>query len=233
MLKREIIRISLELKQIKLLLKNNIEIHNNSGQVADTVQGNQIQINNTYLSIPSKSLKDYDKDIFVQSGILAKQTKKALAIFVFSLYLILVSSLFSAFKTEISEIELKYFIFYVYLFIMISLIFFSIIYLFVYYKNRAILKIENDKLTLSLEWKKELILIEYKYIRGYLIEKNFLNLGANFFIYKINELNPSMTFQVVSVHQIIAIEELLKNKLIETKYNEKMLKNLKKKTHKS
>mgnify|MGYP003464687450 FL=1 len=112
MLKREIIRISLELKQIKLLLKNNIEIHNNSGQVADTVQGNQIQINNTYLSIPSKSLKDYDKDIFVQSGILAKQTKKALAIFVFSLYLILVSSLFSAFKTEISEIELKYFIFY-------------------------------------------------------------------------------------------------------------------------
>ena len=217
MLKREIIRISLELKQIKLLLKNNIEIHNNSGQVADTVQGNQIQINNTYLSIPSKSLKDYDKDIFVQSGILAKQTKKALAIFVFSLYLILVSSLFSAFKTEISEIELKYFIFYVYLFIMISLIFFSIIYLFVYYKNRAILKIENDKLTLSLEWKKELILIEYKYIRGYLIEKNFLDLGANFFIYKINELNPSMTFQVVSVHQIIAIEELLKNKLIETK----------------
>jgi hypothetical protein len=184
------------------------------GQIAQTVQGNQIQINNTYLSIPSKSLKDYDKDIFVQSEILAKQTKKALAIFVFSLYLILVSSLFSAFKTEISEIELKYFIFYVYLFIMISLIFFSIIYLFVYYKNRAILKIENDKLTLSLEWKKELILIEYKYIRGYLIEKNFLDLGANFFIYKINELNPSMTFQVVSVHQIIAIEELLKNKLI-------------------
>ena len=203
------------------------------GQIAQTVQGNQVQINSTYLSIPSKSLKDYDKDIFVQSGILAKQTKKALAIFVSTLYLILVSSLFSAFKTEISEIELKYFIFYVYLFIMISLIFFSIIYLFVYYKNRAILKIENDKLTLSLEWKKELILIEYKYIRGYLIEKNFLDLGANFFIYKINELNPSMKFQVVSVHQIIAIEELLKNKLIETKYNEKMLKNLKKKTHKS
>lgn len=203
------------------------------GQIAQTVQGNQIQINNTYLSIPSKSLKDYDKDIFVQSGILAKQTKKALAIFVFSLYLILVSSLFSAFKTEIGEIELKYFIFYVYLFIMISLIFFSIIYLFVYYKNRAILKIENDKLTLSVERKKELILIEYKDIRGYLIEKNFLDLGANFFIYKINELNPSMKFQVVSVHQIIAIEELLKNKLIETKYNEKMLKNLKKKTHKS
>ncbi len=203
------------------------------GQIAQTVQGNQVQINSTYLSIPSKSLKDYDKDIFVQSGILAKQTKKALAIFVFSLYLILVSSLFSAFKTEIGEIELKYFIFYVYLFIMISLIFFSIIYLFVYYKNRAILKIENDKLTLSVERKKELILIEYKDIRGYLIEKNFLDLGANFFIYKINELNPSMKFQVVSVHQIIAIEELLKNKLIETKYNEKMLKNLKKKTHKS
>lgn len=203
------------------------------GQIAQTVQGNQVQINSTYLSIPSKSLKDYDKDIFVQSGILAKQTKKALAIFVSTLYLILVSSLFSAFKTEIGEIELKYFIFYVYLFIMISLIFFSIIYLFVYYKNRAILKIENDKLTLSLEWKKELILIEYKDIRGYLIEKNFLDLGANFFIYKINELNPSMKFQVVSVHQIIAIEELLKNKLIETKYNEKMLKNLKKKTHKS
>lgn len=203
------------------------------GQIAQTVQGNQVQINSTYLSIPSKSLKDYDKDIFVQSGILAKQTKKALAIFVSTFYLILVSSLFSAFKTEIDEIELKYFIFYVYLFIMISLIFFSIIYLFVYYKNRAILKIENDKLTLSLEWKKELILIEYKYIRGYLIEKNFLDLGANFFIYKINEINPSMTFQVVSVHQIIAIEELLKNKLIETKYNEKMLKTLKKKTHKS
>ncbi|MDD3264169.1 MAG: hypothetical protein PHT94_04730 [Candidatus Nanoarchaeia archaeon] len=185
------------------------------GQIAQTVQGNQIQINNTYLSVPSKSLKDYDKEIFVQSGILAKQTKKALAIFVFTFYLILVTSLFSTFKTEIGEIELKYFIFYVYLFIMISLIFFSIIYLFVYYKNRAILKIENDKLTLSLEWKKELILIEYKDIRGYLIEKNFLDLGANFFIYKINELNPSMTFQVVSVHQIIAIEELLKNKLIE------------------
>ena len=32
------------------------------GQIAQTVQGNQVQINSTYLSIPSKSLKDYDKD---------------------------------------------------------------------------------------------------------------------------------------------------------------------------
>ena len=40
-----------------------------------------------------------------------------------------------------------------------------------YYKNRANLKIENDKLTLFLKWKKELKIIEYKNIRGYLIEK--------------------------------------------------------------
>ena len=108
-------------------------------------------------------------------------------------------------------------------------------------RNFILDELENFINFFDETYEKELIKItkikalqgEYKDIRGYLIEKNFLDLGANFFIYKINELNPSMKFQVVSVHQIIAIEELLKNKLIETKYNEKMLKNLKKKTHKS
>ena len=47
MLKREITKIILELKQIKLFLKNknSIEVDDNTGQVAGTVQGNQIQNN--------------------------------------------------------------------------------------------------------------------------------------------------------------------------------------------
>ena len=64
MLKREITKIILELKQIKLLLKNknSIEVDDNTGQIASTVQGNQIQYN--YFGYRSFiPLTNYDKNI--------------------------------------------------------------------------------------------------------------------------------------------------------------------------
>ncbi|MDN5104136.1 hypothetical protein O8C79_02360 [Aliarcobacter butzleri] len=216
MLRREITRIALELKQIKLLLKNNIKIDNNSGQVAGTVQGDQNQINNNYFSIPCKALKNYDKDISVQSGIFTNQKKKLLIALIFALLFLFIGWFLSYYKTETGEIRIYSFI----LHSMVVSIFFTLVYFlifsFVYYINRAILKIENDKLTLFLELKKELKIIEYKDIRGYLIEKNFLNLGANFFIYKIDEINPFIRFNVTSIHEMIAIEELLKHQMNET-----------------
>ena len=64
MLKREITKIILELKQIKLLLKNknSIEVDDNTGQIASTVQGNQIQ-NNYFEHRSFIPLTNYDKNI--------------------------------------------------------------------------------------------------------------------------------------------------------------------------
>ncbi|WP_323669291.1 hypothetical protein [Aliarcobacter butzleri] len=181
------------------------------GQIAQTVQGNQIQIINNYFSIPSKALKDYDKDIFVQSGVLTSQKKKLLIALIFGLLFLSIGYFLPFYKTETGEIIINSFIFYSLVIILIC----SIIFSLVYYINRAKLKIENDKLTLFLWWKKKHKIIEYKDIRGYLIEKNFLDLGANFFIYKIDEINPFIRFNVTSIHEMIAIEELLKHQINE------------------
>lgn len=181
------------------------------GQIAQTVQGNQIQIINNYFSIPSKALKDYDKDISVQSGIFTNQKKKLLIALIFALLFLFIGYFLRYYKTETGEIIIYFFIFYSLVIILIC----SIIFSLVYYINRAKLKIENDKLTLFLWWKKKHKIIEYKDIRGYLIEKNFLDLGANFFIYKIDEINPFIRFNVTSIHEMIAIEELLKHQINE------------------
>ena len=63
MLKREITKIILELKQIKLLLKNknSIEVDDNTGQIASTVQGNQIQ-NNNYLFTQNRKIIEFKYD---------------------------------------------------------------------------------------------------------------------------------------------------------------------------
>ncbi|MCG3681011.1 hypothetical protein [Aliarcobacter butzleri] len=185
------------------------------GQIAQTVQGNQIQIINKYFSIPSKALKDYNKDISVQSGVLTNLKKKLLIALIFALLFLFIGYFLRYYKTETGEIIINSFI----LHSMVVSIFFILVYFlifpFVYYKNRAKLKIENDKLTLFLKLKKELKIIEYKDIRGYLIEKNFLDLGASFFIYKIDEINPFIRFNVTSIHEMIAIEELLKHQINE------------------
>ena len=181
------------------------------GQIAQTVQGNQIQIINNYFSIPSKALKDYNKDISIQSGIFTNQKKKLLIALIFALFFLFIGYFLRYYKTETGEIIIYSFIFYSLVIILIC----SIIFSLVYYINRAKLKIENDKLTLFLWWKKKHKIIEYKDIRGYLIEKNFLDLGANFFIYKIDEINPFIRFNVTSIHEMIAIEELLKHQINE------------------
>ncbi|MDN5109557.1 hypothetical protein PJV99_05370 [Aliarcobacter butzleri] len=185
------------------------------GQIAQTVQGNQIQIINNYFSIPSKVLKDYNKDISVRSGIFTNQKKKLLIALIFALLFLFIGYFLRYYKTETGEIIIYSFTFYSLVISIFLILICSIIFSLVYYINRAKLKIENDKLTLFLWWKKEHKIIEYKDIRGYLIEKNFLDLGANFFIYKIDEINPFIRFNVTSIHEMIAIEELLKHQINE------------------
>lgn len=185
------------------------------GQIAQTVKGNQIQIINNYFSIPSKALKDYDKDISVQSGIFTNQKKKLLIALIFALLFLFIGWFLSYYKTETGEIRIYSFIPHSMVVSIFFILVYFLIFLFVYYINRAILKIENDKLTLFLKLKKELKIIEYKDIRGYLIEKDFLGFGASFFIYKVNEIEPYMSFKIISIHTLIAIEELLKHQINE------------------
>lgn len=60
--------------------------------------------------------------------------------------------------------------------------------------------------------------IEYKNIRSFLMEKNLFS--YSFFIYEIDKIEPIFKFKVYSIHEALAIEELLKSKLITKEKNE-------------
>ncbi|MDN5070449.1 hypothetical protein O8C76_05325 [Aliarcobacter butzleri] len=225
MLRREITRIALELKQIKLLLKNNIKIDNNSGQVAGTVQGDQNQINNNYsLNTFNKPLKNYNEPIKVKSKSIIYKTSFysewfakflfyfGIAITLFNLpYLLQI--LFSIFNYSFieNEIELK----------KLSLILFTIsFYIFIFYlaynlfkyqyiydRDYSELKIENDKLILN---NKEIRFLE---IRSFLKEKFMFN--YQFFIFEETKKEATIKFSTNETDTAIAIEELLKHQINE------------------
>ncbi|MFX4237545.1 hypothetical protein ACOL20_04400 [Aliarcobacter butzleri] len=205
--------------------KINIEIDDNSGQVASTVQGDQIQINNNYFSIPSKALKNYDKEILVHKIHFTRQVRITLFLIFFSIFLC--SILFFLFPYFISVAEdgkkiinFNKFLITAFMLLIICFAFYVLISVAYTEYNTLKLKIENDKLILSSK-RNEPKILEYENIRSFRLEKNILGFDTNFFIYKVNEIEPYMSFKIISIHTLIAIEELLKHQINESIKNNK------------
>ncbi|MDN5072327.1 hypothetical protein PJV94_07765 [Aliarcobacter butzleri] len=101
---------------------------------------------------------------------------------------------------------------------MLYIVFFIIYFIFLVYfsikKYKAILKIENDKLILnSIKDESKNKEIQLKDIHSFLKEKDLL--GYQFFIYAKDEINPKFGFAFFSIHETIAVEELLKYQINE------------------
>ena len=198
MLKREITKIILELKQIKLLLKNknSIEVDDNTGQIASTVQGNQIQ--NNYFGYRSFiPLTNYDKNInarfikYTRREKIENSLKIIIPMFIMSIWINnLVSSLF---------------------FISLFAICFYFIIFFQIKKDKAYIKINENSLIFTRIKTQEIIEINFEDIRSFAMEWDFM--GYQFYIYPINEIEPKIQFSVDKIHAKLAIDELLSYKI--------------------
>ena len=194
----EITKIILELKQIKLLLndKNNIEIDDNSGQVAGTVQGNQIQ--NNYFGYRSFiPLTNYDKNInarfikYTRREKIENSLKITIPMLIIAIWINnLAGSLF---------------------FISLFAICFYFIIFFQIKKDKAYIKINENSLIFTRIKTQEIIEINFEDIRSFAMEWDFM--GYQFYIYPINEIEPKIQFSVDKIHIKLAIEELLPNKI--------------------
>ena len=198
MLKREITKIILELKQIKLLLKNknSIEVDDNTGQLAGTVQGNQIQ--NNYFGYRSFiPLTNYDKNInarfikYTRREKIENSLKITIPMLIMAIWINnLVSSLF---------------------FISLFAICFYFIIFFQIKKDKAYIKINENSLIFTRIKTQEIIEINFEDIRSFAMEWDFM--GYQFYIYPINEIEPKIQFSVDTIHIKLAIEELLTYKI--------------------
>ena len=198
MLKREITKIILELKQIKLLLKNknSIEVDDNTGQIASTVQGNQIQ--NNYFGYRSFiPLTNYDKNInarfikYTRREKIENSLKITIPMLIMAIWINnLVSSLF---------------------FISLFAICFYFIIFFQIKKDKAYIKINENSLIFTRIKTQEIIEINFEDIRSFAMEWDFM--GYQFYIYPINEIEPKIQFSVDTIHIKLAIEELLTYKI--------------------
>ena len=198
MLKKEITKIILELKQIKLFLKNknSIEVDDNTGQVAGTVQGNQIQ-NNYFLYRSFIPLTNYDKNINAR---FIKYTKK--------------EKIENSLKITIPMLIMAIWInnlagslFFISLF---AICFYFIIF-FQIKKDKAYIKINENSLIFTRIKTQEIIEINFEDIRSFNTEWDFM--GYQFYIYPINEIEPKIQFSVDTIHIKLAIEELLPYKI--------------------
>ena len=198
MLKREITKIILELKQIKLLIKNknSIEVDDNRGQLAGTVQGNQIQ-NNYFLYRSFIPLTNYDKNINAR---FIKYTKK--------------EKIENSLKITIPMLIMAIWInnlagslFFISLF---AICFYFIIF-FQIKKDKAYIKINENSLIFTRIKTQEIIEINFEDIRSFNTEWDFM--GYQFYIYPINEIEPKIQFSVDTIHIKLAIEELLPYKI--------------------
>ena len=198
MLKREITKIILELKQIKLLIKNknSIEVDDNRGQLAGTVQGNQIQ-NNYFLYRSFIPLTNYDKNINAR---FIKYTKK--------------EKIENSLKITIPMLIMAIWInnlagslFFISLF---AICFYFIIF-FQIKKDKAYIKINENSLIFTRIKTQEIIEINFEDIRSFAMEWDFM--GYQFYIYPINEIEPKIQFSVDTIHAKLAIDELLSYKI--------------------
>ena len=198
MLKREITKIILELKQIKLLLKNknSIEVDDNTGQLAGTVQGNQIQ--NNYFGYRSFiPLTNYDKNInarfikYTRREKIENSLKITIPMLIIAIWINnLAGSLF---------------------FISLFAICFYFIIFFQIKKDKAYIKINENSLIFTRIKTQEIIEINFEDIRSFAMEWDFM--GYQFYIYPINEIEPKIQFSVDTIHIKLAIEELLTYKI--------------------
>ena len=198
MLKREITKIILELKQIKLLLKNknSIEVDDNTGQLAGTVQGNQIQ--NNYFGYRSFiPLTNYDKNInarfikYTRREKIENSLKITIPMLIIAIWINnLAGSLF---------------------FISLFAICFYFIIFFQIKKDKAYIKINENSLIFTRIKTQEIIEINFEDIRSFNTEWDFM--GYQFYIYPINEIEPKIQFSVDTIHIKLAIEELLPYKI--------------------
>ena len=198
MLKREITKVISELKQIKLFLKNknSIEVDDNKGQVAGTVQGNQIQ-NNYFLYRSFIPLTNYDKNINAR---FIKYTKK--------------EKIENSLKITIPMLIMAIWInnlagslFFISLF---AICFYFIIF-FQIKKDKAYIKINENSLIFTRIKTQEIIEINFEDIRSFTTEWDFM--GYQFYIYPKNEIEPKIQFSVDKIHIKLAIEELLPYKI--------------------
>ena len=198
MLKREITKIILELKQIKLLLKNknSIEVDDNTGQIASTVQGNQIQ--NNYFGYRSFiPLTNYDKNInarfikYTRREKIENSLKITIPMLIIAIWINnLAGSLF---------------------FISLFAICFYFIIFFQIKKDKAYIKINENSLIFTRIKTQEIIEINFEDIRSFAMEWDFM--GYQFYIYPINEIEPKIQFSVDKIHAKLAIDELLSYKI--------------------
>lgn len=202
MLKSEITKIILELKQIKLFLKNknSIEIDNNIGQFSGTVQGNQIQ-NNFYGYRSFIPLTNYDKNINAR---FIKYTKKEK---IENSLKIIIPMFIMSFWIN----NLVYSLFFISLF---AICFYFIIF-FQIKKDKAYLKISEKSLIFTRIKTQEIIEINFEDIRSFTTEWDFM--GYQFYIYQKNEIEPKIQFSVDKIHIKLAIEELLPYKINDNK----------------
>ena len=198
MLKKEITKIILELKQIKLFLKNknSIEVDDNTGQVAGTVQGNQIQ-NNYFLYRSFIPLTNYDKNInarfikYTKREKIENSLKITIPMLIMAIWINnLAGSLF---------------------FISLFAICFYFIIFFQIKKDKAYIKINENSLIFTRIKTQEIIEINFEDIRSFNTEWDFM--GYQFYIYPINEIEPKIQFSVDTIHIKLAIEELLPYKI--------------------
>ena len=198
MLKREITKIISELKQIKLLIKNknSIKVDDNRGQVAGTVQGNQIQ--NNYFGYRSFiPLTNYDKNInarfikYTRREKIENSLKIIIPMFIMSIWINnLAGSLF---------------------FISLFAICFYFIIFFQIKKDKAYIKINENSLIFTRIKTQEIIEINFEDIRSFSTEWDFM--GYQFYIYPKNEIEPKIQFSVDTIHAKLAIDELLSYKI--------------------
>ena len=198
MLKREITKIILELKQIKLLLKNknSIEVDDNTGQIASTVQGNQIQ-SNYFLYRSFIPLTNYDKNInarfikYTRREKIENSLKITIPMLIIAIWINnLAGSLF---------------------FISLFAICFYFIIFFQIKKDKAYIRINDKSLIFTRIKTQETIKINFKDIRSFAMEWDFM--GYQFYIYPINEIEPKIQFSVDTIHAKLAIDELLSYKI--------------------
>ena len=212
MLKREITKIILELKQIKLLLndKNNIEIDDNSGQVAGTVQGNQIQINN-YSKKTFKSLLNYNKEIKIKEQLTTKQERKVIfRTLLVTAFILPILVMYALGDNFISEVFKNYIYAYIPFFIFFIIFVSPFYYIPSLISKRGKLKVDNDNLVFNFS-KKDTQIIYFKDIRSYIKEST--SLGFSFFIYPLNDIYPIVSFYVENIHEVDAIDTLLTNRI--------------------
>lgn len=162
---------------------------------------------------PIKPLKNYDDEISVQKISFTRQNKMTLFVVLSSLFIIFISAILFPHFIYIMEdgtkiINIIGFFISIFMLLTICFAFYMLISIFIDNKNSSKLTLKNDQLTLIFK-KNVLKSIKYKDIRLFKLEKNILGFGTNFFIYKINEIEPYLSFRIVSVHTVIAVEELL------------------------